>query len=51
MIHVHYRSMRPEFSWLNMAIGGNAIFEETILALTREKHIVNSKRIIVQPKL
>ena len=41
--------MEPELIWPNSKIGVYIIFEE-ILALTRVRHIVSSKVVVVQTK-
>ena len=41
--------METELNWPIIAIGVNVVFGE-ILVLTRVKHMVSSKRVIVQTK-
>ena len=44
------RSMGPELIWPDITIDMSVVFED-ILALTRVRHLVISKRIIVQTQI
>ena len=50
LTYIQNRSMGPVLIWPNITIVVNVVFQE-VLALTRVRHIISSKKAIVQTEM